>query len=122
MRKEWKTFLAGPKALRRAGCKVPPPICPRSAPTQGPISFPPALLSPPPHTLPLPLRPPSPPQIYTNALQCLSEEDRQLRPISRMLPLLKRGIGVHHSGGAGGGGEGGGGSTGLGARRIACEV
>lgn len=51
----------------------------------------------------LPSRPP-PPQIYTNALQCLSEEDRQLRPISRMLPLLKRGIGVHHSGGAGGGG------------------
>ncbi|GIL80546.1 hypothetical protein Vretimale_16031 [Volvox reticuliferus] len=37
-------------------------------------------------------------EIYTNALQCLTEEDRQLKPISRMLPLLKRGIGVHHSG------------------------
>ncbi|EFJ40622.1 hypothetical protein VOLCADRAFT_121704 [Volvox carteri f. nagariensis] len=37
-------------------------------------------------------------EIYDNALQCLSEADRQLKPISRMLPLLKRGIGVHHSG------------------------
>ncbi|GFR47000.1 hypothetical protein Agub_g8683, partial [Astrephomene gubernaculifera] len=37
-------------------------------------------------------------EIYSNALTCLSEADRQLKPISRMLPLLRRGIGVHHSG------------------------
>ncbi|KAG2430053.1 hypothetical protein HXX76_010153 [Chlamydomonas incerta] len=37
-------------------------------------------------------------EIYANALQCLSEEDRELKPIARMLPLLRRGIGVHHSG------------------------
>ncbi|KAG2486102.1 hypothetical protein HYH03_015197 [Edaphochlamys debaryana] len=37
-------------------------------------------------------------EIYHNALQCLSEADRVLKPISRMLPLLRRGIGVHHSG------------------------
>ena len=39
-------------------------------------------------------------QVYTNALQCLSQEDRTLPFLERMLPLLKRGIGVHHSGAA----------------------
>lgn len=37
-------------------------------------------------------------QIFENALACLSPEDRQLSMINRMLPMLQRGIGVHHSG------------------------
>lgn len=36
--------------------------------------------------------------IFWNAMDCLSVEDRKLPQISRILPLLKRGIGVHHSG------------------------
>ncbi len=32
------------------------------------------------------------------SLQCLSEGDRVLPAVEHMLPLLKRGIGVHHSG------------------------
>ena len=36
--------------------------------------------------------------IFANAMECLSDEDRRLPQIQRMLPLLKRGIGVHHSG------------------------
>lgn len=31
-------------------------------------------------------------------LQCLSEADRSLPAVAHMLPLLKAGIGVHHSG------------------------
>ena len=41
---------------------------------------------------------PKRPQVFTNAIQCLSEEDRGLEPIGHFLPILKRGIAVHHSG------------------------
>lgn len=37
-------------------------------------------------------------QVFHNAILCLSEEDRSLPAIELMLPLLKRGIAVHHSG------------------------
>lgn len=37
-------------------------------------------------------------QVFRNAIICLSEEDRSLPAIELMLPLLKRGIAVHHSG------------------------
>ncbi|KAK4486738.1 hypothetical protein RD792_006689, partial [Penstemon davidsonii] len=37
-------------------------------------------------------------QVFKNAIQCLNEEDRNLPAIELMLPLLQRGIAVHHSG------------------------
>ncbi|KAH7548405.1 hypothetical protein ACOSP7_032116 [Xanthoceras sorbifolium] len=37
-------------------------------------------------------------QVFHNAVLCLNEEDRNLPAIELMLPLLKRGIAVHHSG------------------------
>lgn len=37
-------------------------------------------------------------KVFNNALQMLSEEDRNLSQIQGILPLLKRGIGIHHSG------------------------
>ncbi|KAK6941218.1 rRNA-processing arch domain [Dillenia turbinata] len=37
-------------------------------------------------------------QVFRNAIQCLSKEDRDLPAIELMLPLLKHGIAVHHSG------------------------
>lgn len=37
-------------------------------------------------------------QVFKNALESLSEEDRNLPQIQNILPLLKRGIGIHHSG------------------------
>ncbi|KAL8235151.1 hypothetical protein R6Q59_021251 [Mikania micrantha] len=37
-------------------------------------------------------------QVFKNAILCLSEEDRNLPAIELMLPLLQRGIAVHHSG------------------------
>ncbi|KAL8492716.1 hypothetical protein ACS0TY_024058 [Phlomoides rotata] len=37
-------------------------------------------------------------QVFKNAILCLSEEDRSLPAIELMLPLLQRGIAVHHSG------------------------
>ncbi|XP_044463996.1 DExH-box ATP-dependent RNA helicase DExH10 isoform X1 [Mangifera indica] len=37
-------------------------------------------------------------QVFQNAVLCLNEEDRNLPAIELMLPLLKRGIAVHHSG------------------------
>ncbi|XP_058068474.1 DExH-box ATP-dependent RNA helicase DExH10 [Magnolia sinica] len=37
-------------------------------------------------------------EVFKNAILCLSEEDRNLPAIELMLPLLKRGIAVHHSG------------------------
>uniref|UniRef100_A0A0E0IYU9 Helicase C-terminal domain-containing protein n=1 Tax=Oryza nivara TaxID=4536 RepID=A0A0E0IYU9_ORYNI len=37
-------------------------------------------------------------QVFSSAILCLSEEDRGLPAIELMLPLLKRGIAVHHSG------------------------
>ena len=36
--------------------------------------------------------------IFTNAMENLSPDDRQLPQISNLLPLLKRGIGIHHGG------------------------
>ncbi|GJJ07500.1 ATP-dependent RNA helicase mtr4 [Clathrus columnatus] len=36
--------------------------------------------------------------IFNNAIASLSETDRQLPHITQLLPLLKRGIGVHHGG------------------------
>lgn len=37
-------------------------------------------------------------KVFENAIETLSEEDRQLPQIQHILPLLRRGIGVHHSG------------------------
>jgi hypothetical protein len=37
-------------------------------------------------------------QVYNNMLQVLSDEDRQLPALQSMCRMLKRGIGVHHSG------------------------
>jgi ATP-dependent RNA helicase DOB1 len=36
--------------------------------------------------------------VFSNALESLSEEDRALPQIASLLPLLERGIGIHHSG------------------------
>ena len=37
-------------------------------------------------------------QVYTSAIESLSEDDRQLPQVVALLPLLKRGIGIHHGG------------------------
>ena len=37
-------------------------------------------------------------KVFGNAISSLSEEDRELPQIQHILPLLRRGIGVHHSG------------------------
>jgi hypothetical protein len=39
-----------------------------------------------------------PPPPCRNAIDVLSEEDQRLPQIGALLPMLKRGIGVHHSG------------------------
>lgn len=36
--------------------------------------------------------------MYTNAMSSLSTEDRELTQIQQMVPILKRGIGIHHGG------------------------
>jgi len=36
--------------------------------------------------------------IFTNAIENLSTDDRKLPQISNLLPLLKRGVGIHHGG------------------------
>lgn len=36
--------------------------------------------------------------IFNNAIQSLGEDDRSLPQIEHLLPLLQRGIGIHHSG------------------------
>lgn len=36
--------------------------------------------------------------IWNAAMLCLSEEDRQLAQVTKMLPLLEAGIGIHHGG------------------------
>ncbi len=36
--------------------------------------------------------------VFTNAINALSEEDRGLPQIEHILPLLRRGIGIHHGG------------------------
>lgn len=37
-------------------------------------------------------------QVYANAIESLSEDDRKLPQVEALLPLLKRGIGIHHGG------------------------
>ena len=37
-------------------------------------------------------------QVFNNAIETLSEEDRNLPQIEHLLPFLKRGIAFHHSG------------------------
>jgi ATP-dependent RNA helicase DOB1 len=37
-------------------------------------------------------------QVYTNAIDSLGEDDQKLPQVQALLPLLKRGIGVHHGG------------------------
>lgn len=37
-------------------------------------------------------------QVFTNAIDSLSDDDRNLPQIGSLLPLLKRGIGIHHGG------------------------
>ncbi|XP_019852783.1 PREDICTED: superkiller viralicidic activity 2-like 2 [Amphimedon queenslandica] len=37
-------------------------------------------------------------EVFTNAIDCLSDDDKQLPQVVHLLPLLKRGIGIHHSG------------------------
>lgn len=37
-------------------------------------------------------------QVFTSAMDVLSEEDKQLPQIQSMLPILKKGIGIHHGG------------------------
>ena len=37
-------------------------------------------------------------QVYSNAIEGLSEDDRKLPQVEALLPLLKRGIGIHHGG------------------------
>lgn len=36
--------------------------------------------------------------VFDNAISCLSEEDKGLGAVQHMVPLLRAGIGVHHSG------------------------
>ena len=37
-------------------------------------------------------------EIFKNAIESLAEEDRELPQIQEILPILKKGIGVHHGG------------------------
>lgn len=37
-------------------------------------------------------------QVYANAIESLGEDDRKLPQVEALLPLLKRGIGIHHGG------------------------
>ena len=37
-------------------------------------------------------------KVFSNAIEMLSDEDKELPQIQHLLPLLQRGIGVHHSG------------------------
>jgi ATP-dependent RNA helicase DOB1 len=37
-------------------------------------------------------------EVFRNAIDSLSEDDKKLPQVEHMLPLLKRGIGIHHSG------------------------
>lgn len=37
-------------------------------------------------------------EVFNNAIDCLSDEDKKLPQVEQMLPVLKRGIGIHHSG------------------------
>jgi ATP-dependent RNA helicase DOB1 len=37
-------------------------------------------------------------EVFNNAMMVLSKEDRTLPQVENVLPLLKRGIGIHHGG------------------------
>lgn len=37
-------------------------------------------------------------EVFNNAMDVLSEEDRMLPQVENVLPLLRRGIGIHHGG------------------------
>lgn len=37
-------------------------------------------------------------EVYSNAIDVLSEEDKLLPQVQQILPLIKRGVGIHHSG------------------------
>jgi ATP-dependent RNA helicase DOB1 len=37
-------------------------------------------------------------EVFTNAIDILSDDDKKLPQVVHVLPLLKRGIGIHHSG------------------------
>ena len=37
-------------------------------------------------------------QVYANAIESLGEDDRKLPQVEALLPLLKKGIGIHHGG------------------------
>src|SRR3954463_4495938 len=37
-------------------------------------------------------------QIFVNAIDSLSDDDKKLPQVENILPLLKRGIGIHHGG------------------------
>ena len=37
-------------------------------------------------------------EVFENAMMVLSEEDRGLPQVENVLPLLRRGIGIHHGG------------------------
>ena len=37
-------------------------------------------------------------EVFTNAIDLLSDEDKKLPQINTVLPLLKKGVGIHHSG------------------------
>lgn len=37
-------------------------------------------------------------EVFSNAMDVLSDEDRHLPQVENVLPLLRRGIGIHHGG------------------------
>ena len=37
-------------------------------------------------------------EVFNNAMECLNEEDRALPQVTQVLPILKKGIGIHHGG------------------------
>lgn len=37
-------------------------------------------------------------EVFNNAIDCLSDEDKKLPQVENVLPLLKRGVGIHHGG------------------------
>ena len=37
-------------------------------------------------------------EVFNNAIDLLSDEDKRLPQINTVLPLLKKGVGIHHSG------------------------
>uniref|UniRef100_A0A4W3K7U3 RNA helicase n=1 Tax=Callorhinchus milii TaxID=7868 RepID=A0A4W3K7U3_CALMI len=37
-------------------------------------------------------------EVFNNAIDCLSDEDKKLPQVEHVLPLLKRGVGIHHGG------------------------